>query len=300
LVHQDISYSNILLESDNGCSKGLRRGLLINFEYAASRSKSHALAPGSHTVRILRSCHFNSLSVLQGTAPFMSIELLTEEGKIRHDTYHDLESLFFVLIYLCTNLSGPGTIRSQKELEVFSVIPLSSWFRASSNLFEVGLYKAGAMCKFRASILDFFAPYFDDLKPCMKQLFKAMYHKTPGHPARILHATMIDIFTNTLESLADETHTLPNFQPLQVDSIAPLRKRSLGIHDNGLVARQKKHKTVSLDPEVGSSAASSTSEGNWAGSCVGGSRGNSRSSRDKACCLRSSSRLSSQPASFPC
>jgi Fungal protein kinase len=114
----------------------------------------------------------------------MSVELLTNQGKIRHDYYHDLESLFFVLVYLCTNLSGPGTIRSQEELKVFSSIPLSSWFKISS-LHQIGINKAGALCNFRMNVLNFFAPYFEDLKPCMIQLFNAMYHKKPGNSAPI-------------------------------------------------------------------------------------------------------------------
>lgn len=57
----------------------------------------------------------------------MAVELLTKEEKIQHKSYHNLESLFFILIYLCTNLSGPGTIQSKKDLEVFTSIALSLW-----------------------------------------------------------------------------------------------------------------------------------------------------------------------------
>jgi hypothetical protein len=296
LVHWDISYNNILLLDSEDDPESLRQGLLIDFEYAASRSKSRALAPGSRTVCILFSRHFNSyLSVLQGTAPFMSVELLTKQEKIRHDCYHNLESLFFVLIYLCTNLSGPGTIRTREELEVFTSIPLSSWFKTSSSRRQIGINKAGALCNFRTNILNFFAPYFEDLKPCAIKLFKAMYHKKPGNPAHISHDTMIGIFTRTLESLPEEKTTSHNFQPLLVDSPSRLRKRSLGIHDNDL-GMKKKLKSVSLDAVGSSAGGSGASKSNWAivpgndAAFSGSSRGRRKS---KSCGLRSAQ--SSQP-----
>jgi hypothetical protein len=64
LVHRDISYNNVLLlELEDGDSDDLRPGLLIDFEYAASRSLSRALAAGSRTVRKIFPCHLQSSSI---------------------------------------------------------------------------------------------------------------------------------------------------------------------------------------------------------------------------------------------
>ena len=104
----------------------------------------------------------------------MAIELLMKRSKIQHAAHHDLESLFFVLIYICTNLSGPGTIRTREELQVHSSIPLSAWFKASSSLHQVGIAKAGALCDIDMNILEPFAPYFENLKPCIVKLFHAI------------------------------------------------------------------------------------------------------------------------------
>ncbi|KAF8220012.1 hypothetical protein L208DRAFT_1178935, partial [Tricholoma matsutake] len=89
-----------------------------------------------------------------------------------HASHHDLESLFFVLIYICTNLSGPGAIQTQEELHQFSSIPLS-WFQTSNSLHAIGTAKLGAMCELDLLILRFFAPYFEDLKECVEKLLKA-------------------------------------------------------------------------------------------------------------------------------
>jgi serine/threonine protein kinase len=255
LIHQDISYNNILLlNSDDREPQDLRSGLLIDFEYATTQSGSRALTPGSRTV----SMHFlaiskSYLSISQGTAPFMAIELLMRKSKIRHAIHHDLESLFFVLIYICTNLSGPGAIRTREELKVHSSIPLSAWFKASSSLHEVGISKAGAFCQFDENILKPFAPYFEDLKPCILKLFNAMYIEKPGTPAPISHEKMIEIFNETLDELPHETISIPKFESLSVTSSSRVRKLSLGIHDKGLSPKKK----------LRTSSTEATSSNNW-------------------------------------
>ena len=50
----------------------------------------------------------------------MAIELLVKNNKLCHAAHHNLESLFFILIYICTNSSGPGTIQTQEELQMHS------------------------------------------------------------------------------------------------------------------------------------------------------------------------------------
>jgi hypothetical protein len=192
---------------------------------------------------------FNShLSVLQGTAPFMAVELLMQKSGIRHTPQHDLESLFFVLVYICTNLSGPGTIRTQAELKLHSTIPLSAWFKVSSTLHQIGIHKIGSLHTLDSSILRRFAPYFDELKPCVRQLFKAIYGNLPGTPSKVTHAEIIKIFTDTLDTLAPEVASSNTYRPLLTNSPSHRRKHSLGIHDNNLGKwDQKKRRTSSID-----------------------------------------------------
>jgi hypothetical protein len=184
----------------------------------------------------------------------MAIELLLEKPGIRHTPQHDLESLFFVLVYLCTNLSGPGAIRTQDELQLHSTIPLSAWFKVSSTLHQIGIHKIGTLCTLESNILNRFAPYFDELKPCVRHLFKAIYgNRFPGTPSNVSHDEIIQIFTDTLDSLAPEV-ALPNtYRPLLASS-PRTRKHSLGIHDNYLGKwNQKKRKTSSIENGVASS-----------------------------------------------
>ena len=149
----------------------------------------------------------------------MAIELLLQKKGIRHTPQHDLESLFFVLIYLCTNLSGPGAIRTQEELRQHSTIPLSAWFNVAASLHQLGTNKAGALCFFEENIVRCFSPYFDELQPCIRNIFKAIYgNRRPGTPSDVSHDTIIDIFTEALDGLAPEVPLPNNFRPLLASS----------------------------------------------------------------------------------
>jgi serine/threonine protein kinase len=283
LIHRDVSYNNILLLDPEDRNSGeFRSGLLIDFEYATSQSKSRALAPGSRTVRIVfLTISHSHLSISQGTAPFMAIQLLMKKSKMRHASHHDLESLFFVLIYICTNLSGPGTIRTREELQLHSSIPVSAWFKTSYSLRQVGIAKAGAFCQFEDNILKPFAPYFEDLKPCILKLFNEIYTDTPGIPRPVSHDKMIEIFTETLDTLPHETISNPNFQPLLVTSSSLVRKLSLGIHDKALGPIHKRKKNSSRDAK-----ASHATNSNW--TVISGNNANATASGEESARTRGS------------
>src|ERR1700751_2459670 len=105
----------------------------------------------------------------------MAIELLTSKGRIIHKPRYDLESLFFVLIYLCTNVQGPGCLRNVEEFEQFDSVPMTSWFDPKSSFMRLGLDKASAMIPFDPRILPYFSSYFDEIKPCIKSLHLALF-----------------------------------------------------------------------------------------------------------------------------
>lgn len=179
----------------------------------------------------------------------MAIELLLGKPGIRHTPQHDLESLFFVLVYLCTNLSGPGAIRTQDELQLHSTIPLSAWYKVSSTLHQIGIHKIGTMCTFESNILHRFAPYFNELKPCVRLLYKAIYgDRYPGCPSNVSHEEIIQIFNDTLVTLTPEAASSNTYRPLLASSPSQARKHSLGIHNNNLTKwNRKKQRTSSIE-----------------------------------------------------
>jgi serine/threonine protein kinase len=218
-VHRDVSYSNILLSKPktdtNDVENKHRRGLLIDFEYAARLSEEYAMTPGLRT----------------GTLPFMSIELLISRLPVFHKARHDLESVFFVFIYLCTNLSGPQVPRPLHELQELRSLPIASWFNPASSMERLGADKLSAMALIDQRIIPYFSEYFEDLKPCALDLYRAIYPSLSSlvQPTDISHDAIIRIFDNTLENL-------PEVDSLPIVSLRTprVRKRSLGIHDNSI------------------------------------------------------------------
>jgi Fungal protein kinase len=179
---------------------------------------------------------------------FMAIELLTTQGAIIHKSRHDLESLFYVLIYLCTNVQSPAHLRDVEDLERFQSVPMRSWFEPKSSLMRLGLDKAGALARFRTRILPYFSSYFDDLKPCILALHRALFPTlvslfSPNDKDELIHDTFINIFDKTLQTLAriDSVHTPILYQPHRTSSRS--RKHPLGLHDKRLTQCKRKKST---------------------------------------------------------
>jgi Fungal protein kinase len=185
--------------------------------------------------------------------PFMSIELLVSRKPVYHKPRHDLESIFFVFIYLCTNLSGPGLPRPLHELQKLESLPIASWFNPDFSMERLGADKISAMMLINQRIIPYFADYFLDLKSCAFDLYKAIYPTFQSllEPVDVPHDTIIQIFNDTLKKLP-EVDFVPTASSSQASKSTTStgrrqRKRSLGIHDNTLhFSRLTKRKKSSL------------------------------------------------------
>lgn len=155
----------------------------------------------------------------------MAIELLMGGKNVTHSPSHDLESLFYVLIFICTNLEGPGTPRSLESLIAFTSLPIASWFVPETSFEGLATDKLGVAHAFEKRILKYFSPYFSDIKPCVRELFVAMYPNGPQLKSSLTHDRMIEIFTTTLESLPSPDQHVP-------EKRMKIVKQSLSIFDN--------------------------------------------------------------------
>ena len=59
--------------------------------------------------------------MIQGTAPFISNAVLMHD--IPHEGCHDLESIFYTLIYVLTIFKGPGVMRMKLDYDMLSSNP---------------------------------------------------------------------------------------------------------------------------------------------------------------------------------
>ena len=101
--------------------------MLIDFDYAAFLTDSKSDSDGQFSLGNRTVCLFiTNLQLyiyltsynVQGTTPFMSWSILMAESgmhlPVKHRPVHDIESIFYVMLYFCMQFKGPG-IRHQKD-----------------------------------------------------------------------------------------------------------------------------------------------------------------------------------------
>jgi hypothetical protein len=183
----------------------------------------------------------------------MSIELLTSPNPVFHKPRHDLESIFFIFIYLCTNLSGPGLPRPLSELQELESLPIASWFNPDFSMERLGADKISAMMLIKQRIIPYFSDYFNDLKSCALKLYSAVYPTVSSllEPVEIPHDTIIQIFNDTLKKLPEVDSVSIASSSRTSSSRQRRRKNSLGIHDNALhfsrLTKKKRRKKSSVN-----------------------------------------------------
>lgn len=173
----------------------------------------------------------------------MAVELLLEGGKggVTHRPSHDLESLFYVLIFICTNLEGPGLPRRLDDLLNFTSLPIAAWFATETSFEGLATSKLGIAFAFQKRIVDRFSPYFDDIKPCVMNLFHAMYPNGPQIKSALTHDAMINIFDATLESLSSISEPESYLSHRRVVE-KRTKKHTLSIFDNCVFISEKKRR----------------------------------------------------------
>lgn len=83
ILHRDISYTNVMAEK---LEDGSFQGVLNDFDFAI---RIDELSAEEHPLSLHRT----------GTLPFMAQELLSDKP-IQHTFQHDIESIFYVLVWI--------------------------------------------------------------------------------------------------------------------------------------------------------------------------------------------------------
>lgn len=169
--------------------------------------------------------------------------LIGESGGIQHEPRFDLESLFYVLIYLCINLKGPeNRVRPTEDMAKFTSFPVAEWFRAEGSFRHLGRAKLSQLQTFEVSIVPYISPYFWDLIPCIRKFHKALCPGGDSRNSPITHHQVIDIFEETLNLLPESETLSPDI--LQIPSSS---QRLMGIWNLNLVSDGRKRSLFDVD-----------------------------------------------------
>ncbi|KAI5999608.1 hypothetical protein EDD15DRAFT_2160638 [Pisolithus albus] len=206
ILHRDISINNILMficatrwaaathdqeERENVIAeKKFRRGLLIDFDYAdVLNAGKQGVSSGDRT----------------GTIPFMAIDLLREYNSpskdFTHTFSHDLESLIYVLVWICILYQAPNEIRSDRTIEQTC---LKHWALAktSTDIRHLWDQKVGQLST--RSVLSEFTPYFEPLKPAVTRLYKLIQSSCDSGDKSILnHAAVTEVLMDAFNTVTE-------------------------------------------------------------------------------------------------
>ena len=167
----------------------------------------------------------------QGTPPFMSIALLMNgaEGVV-HEVKHDLESLFYVVIYCATMLKGPhGSWRVDEDFKSYTSMLMKEWFSLAGMEFSyahMGRLKLSHMEDFDRSIIQRMDRYFSPLFPGFQALRDAAFplQKNTYVNCQLDYKPMIATFNEILASLPQK-HTRPEPMPRAITANIGMKRK---------------------------------------------------------------------------
>jgi serine/threonine protein kinase len=145
-LHRDISIGNVLISEDE------TEGFLIDLDHAIRVDRAENSGARGRT----------------GTKVFMSIGLLLQgdnPDREPHSFMDDLESMFWLLFWICVHYSGPGGRGFEKSTDY------EEWnFRSPKKLGDEKAGLVGKELDFLRRITDDFTDYFAPLVPWVNQL----------------------------------------------------------------------------------------------------------------------------------
>lgn len=140
----------------------------------------------------------------------MAIDILEAKAKTVHGYQHDVESLFYVLIWICTMQNGPcGELRDAGTFKYKRSV-LSVWnggLHCATVPFEVvAMAKSRSMGdpdKFKDDVLDCFAAYFEPVKECLEKMREILF------PKKVTNED-VNLVQRTLNDRSGETRLKPD------------------------------------------------------------------------------------------
>jgi hypothetical protein len=170
----------------------------------------------------------------------MAQEIRLKDGKkFCHDICHDLESIFYVLIWVCCHMDGPEMERN----DPFS-LPIREWCNMNSKLHKVGLIKLSHLANFEDSILKHFTPYWADFRPFMRRLKSAFWPTSFETPNSITSEKMLKILREAADKVQDKVQS-GGLDSMVLQTYALLNsKRSRQGQDVAVVSKRSKTASV--------------------------------------------------------
>jgi hypothetical protein len=165
----------------------------------------------------------------QGTPPFVAIDALIHFTKCStHDPEskvftqlpcHDLKSILYVILYICTFFKGPGSMKESGVFPKLMSIPLERWFR-QETISAISQEKVGAIMMAEVSLLVKFTPYWADMIPFVHWLISTCFSALLSLASNLTHDAVLEI-------LKEAYNTVKEPQPIKHEYLETATGRSL-------------------------------------------------------------------------
>ena len=138
----------------------------------------------------------------------MAIDLMLHRDEpdkfFHHELRHDLESILYVILWICTSMDGPMVERRVVDPR-FMDLPLHMWFDKDADIQHLGYLKLGHIVDAERAILSNFPPFWNFFKPFIRQLLTAFFPIHPIAGSDITPQKMVDILRDAAQHVdADE------------------------------------------------------------------------------------------------
>ena len=131
----------------------------------------------------------------------MAIEaLLTTNGTFIHKPHHDLESILYIIIFICTYVRGPGLPIYSPEAS----LPIRTWF-CGDNIKAIGSRKLANLQDHDVAILPYFTPYWRDFIPFVKDLIIACFPVSMRLPNEFQYEQVLGILKKAYNTVREPT-----------------------------------------------------------------------------------------------
>jgi protein kinase-like protein len=147
--------------------------------------------------------HYN-----QGTPPFMAIEALCAEknDNFAHLPHHDLESILYVILFICTFTLGPKIPRPDHDTP--DTLTMKAWF-STDTINAIGRRKIADMCQPERTIIPGFTEYWKDFAPFALNLIQLCFPCNPAFPNQLKHKTMLSILDKAYNTVKESPTDMP-------------------------------------------------------------------------------------------
>jgi hypothetical protein len=153
----------------------------------------------------------------------MAIEALIAEGKyFAHLPHHDLESILYVILYICTFTKGPNVPRPDYEMP--HTLQMKSWF-LTEPMRTIGDRKMAHMCQPEVSIIPGFTHYWEDFGPFALDLIQLCFPFNPAKPNKLTHKEMLSILEKAYTTVEEPPANMKNLKREPSDLPVPKKRR---------------------------------------------------------------------------